>query len=386
MSCIIVTLFLRNDNVINSNIFHLYILYSVFSSLTNSSVICSYGVIKESHIAEKSSRTVTIKNSTFSDNTGNTQLNMFNFALINLLPHVSSNLKMTVQSYGYYYNIKFYKCTFTRNTNMKVLIYVKLPSTDVAIGYIAVLNCSISNNNNVTFIKVEWPTQITYDKVIYVSLVFVNVSSNKHHYGDNLISITNGYLRIRAFFFIQNGYYDNVIIFHPSMLYVRDYSEISSNYARHIIKAQDNSFMFIHYLATINISQNVVYKVFKQVSNFERHTTPIYPFQISIGKLKLNNLHSNAVNCTLLLSKNMEMISKILPTDTISYMNNKCKWLEGTFYQKINANVSIVYHKIVRWNNTFVNETVKRLIPLSVCPCLLISNDNYVQLLCGKCI
>ena len=56
-------------------------------------------------------------------------------------------------------------------------------------------------------------------------------------------------------------------------------------------------------------------------------------------------------------------------------MNNKCKWLEDTFYQKINANVSIAFHKIVRWNNTIINETVKRLIPLSVCPCL--SDYNY---------
>ena len=205
-------------------------------------------------------------------------------------------------------------------------------------------------------------------------LGFVNVSSNKHHH-DNLISITNGYLRIKSLLFIQNGYYDNVLNFQSSILYVQKYNEISSNYARHIIKAQGNSFIFIHYLAIINISHNVVYKVFKQINNFEGYATPICPLQVSITEAKLNNLHFNKVNRTLLLSKNMEMISKILPTDIISYMNNKCKWLEGTFYQKINANVSIAYHKIVRWNNTFVNKTVKRLISLSVCPCL--SNDNY---------
>ena len=194
-------------------------------------------------MAGKSIRTIIIKNSTFSGNTEHPQLNMFNIVLINLLPYVSSNLKIAVQSYLLYYIIWFYACTFTRNTNMKALIYVKLPSTDVTIGYISFYKCTISNNKNVTFIKVEHPTQITYDKVIYILLVLVHVSSNKHHYGENLISITNGCLRIRFLFFIQNGYYDNVLNFQSSILYVRDYSEISSNYARQIIKAQGNSFI-----------------------------------------------------------------------------------------------------------------------------------------------
>ena len=371
--CVIVTLFLRNSNDAAKNNFHLYILNSAFSNLINSSVICSYGVIKEACniITEKNSRHIKIKNSTFSDNTGNPQLNIFNIVLRNFFPYVSSNFKIATQSNRQNYNIRFHTCTFIRNTNMKALINVKLPSTDLTVAYMAIINCTISDNQNVTFIKVEQPTQITYDKVIFIVLAFINVSSNKHHYGENFISITNGYIRIRDLFFIQNGYYDSVFNFQSSKLYVQKYYEISSNYARHIIKAQGSSFILIHYLATINISHNVVYKVF----NFERHATPICPFQVSIGNTRLNNLYFSAVNCTLLLSKNMEMISRILPTDLISYMNNKCKWLEGTFYQKINANVSIAYHNIVRWNNTFVNETVKRLIPLSVCPCL--SNDNY---------
>ena len=175
-------------------------------------------------------------------------------------------------------------------------------------------------------------------------LAVVHVHSNKHHYGDNLISVTNGYLCIKFLFLIQNGYYDNVFNFQSSKLYVMDYNEISSNYARHVIKAQGNSFIFIHYLATINISHNIVYKVFKQINNFERHSTPTCPLQVYITESDLNNLHFNAVKCTLLVSNNMEMISRILPTDIISYVNNKCKWLEGTFYQKINANVSIAYH------------------------------------------
>ena len=237
---------------------------------------------------------------------------MFNIVLINLLPYVSLSLMEVTQSHGNYYGIRFHKCTFTRNINMKALIYIKLPSTDVTIGYKTFLKCTIFDNKNVTFINVEQPTQITYDKVIYILLVHVNMSSNKHHYGNNLISITNGCLIVKFLFLIQNSYYDNVLNFQSSILYIRNYKEIESNYARHIIKAQGNLFIFMHYLATINISHNVVYKVF----NFEKHATPICPIQVSIGIQNLYDLHFNDVSkCTLLLSNNMEMISRILPTD-----------------------------------------------------------------------
>ena len=160
---------------------------------------------------------------------------------------------------------------------MKALIYVKLPNTERNVGYINILNCTISDNKNVTFIKVELPKQVTHNNIIEILMHFVNVSSNRHHYGDNLVSITNGYLIAKSLFFIQNGYYDNVFNLQSS-LYVSDYNEISSNYARHIIKAQCTSYIFINILATINISHNIVYKVFKQLSNFERHATRICPF------------------------------------------------------------------------------------------------------------
>ena len=127
LSCVIVTLFLRNDRDNINNSFYLIILNSVFSNLTNSSVIRSYGVIMETSMAGKSIRTIIIKNSTFSDYTESPQLNMFNIVLINLLPYISSNLKMDTQLYERYYIIRLYACIFIRNSNMKALIYVTGP-------------------------------------------------------------------------------------------------------------------------------------------------------------------------------------------------------------------------------------------------------------------
>ena len=92
LSCVIVTLFLRNHNDDAKNTFYLRVLNFAFINLTNSSVMCSYGVIKETSMAEKGGWHITIRNSTFSDNSGNPQLNMFEIILINLLPYIKYKL------------------------------------------------------------------------------------------------------------------------------------------------------------------------------------------------------------------------------------------------------------------------------------------------------
>ena len=70
------------------------------------------------------------------------------------------------------------------------------------------------------------------------------------------------------------------------------------------------------------------------------------------------------------------MISKILPTDIISHFYKNCTWLTGSLFQKLKANVNIVYNLIVKYNNIFVSKnTTERIIPSSVCPCL--NNNSY---------
>ena len=275
----------------------------------------------------------------------------------------------------YHYFFQFDECIFTRNANIKALIYVKVPIAYTTVRYIAIAKSSISDNKNMTFIKVELRFWTTYFMIICISLTSVNVTSNEYHYVDNnLILIANGLLLFRSVFFHQNGYFDNIVYLQSSILYINNYNNISSNYARHIIKAQSNSYIFIYYLATVNISHNVVYKVIKQVSSVEKHAIPLCPLQV-YGRILQNSFHFDSVKCVLLLINNMEMTSKILPSEIISYANSKCEWFESNIFQLINVNVLIAYHKIIRMNNTFVNKTTKRLIPLSVCPCL--SNSSY---------
>ena len=372
--CAIVTVFLQNDKHDIRNIFWLQILNSNFSNLKNSSVLCSYVDTMEGSTTQKQSdRHITIKNSKFSGNSGYPNLNLFNILFRFVKIRILSNAIVSLTQLYHYY-IQFDECIFTRNTDMKALIYVRVPITYTSVGYIAINKSSFYDNKSVTLIKVELRFRTIYYMIIYISLISVNISSNEFHYGDSdLILIANGLLQFRSVSFTQNGYFDSIIYLQSSMLYIKGYNEISNNHARHIIKAQSNSFIFMYYLATIIISHNVVYKVIKQVSAVEKHAIPLCPLQVY--GYNPNNFQLDSVKCSLLLTNNIEMVSKILPSEIIAYANNKCEWFENNFFQMINANVHVVYHKIIKSNNTFVNKTAKRLVALSVCPCL--SNDSY---------
>ena len=372
--CVIVTMYLRNkkNSTVTGDIFRLEIINSVFSNLKNSSVLCSYGeTIEGLKIMQRSYRYIRIKNCKFFDNTGNPDLNLMNI----VLEHYKTDFGMTMPlTQIYFYAIKIHNCTFTRNTNIKALINIRPPNTQTKIGYTAIYKTTITDNNNVSFIKVERESRTIYYEIIYILLISVNVSSNEHHYTDNLILIANAFLILKSVLFSQNSYYDNIVYLQSSVLLLKGYNNINNNYAIHIIKAQSNSFLYMHYLATVNISHNVVYKVIKQVSAVEKHAAPLCPLQV-YDSITPNNFQLDSVQCTLLLTNNIEMISKILPSDIISYAHNRCEWFEDTIFQKINANILIAYQKIIISNNVFVNKTTPRLILLSVCPCS--SNSSY---------
>ena len=270
--------------------------------------------------------------------------------------------------------IKFTNCIFTKNVNMEAIIYITPPTKYMSIGYISISKSTFYKNKNTNFIKVKKESRDILYVTTYLILHSVNISCNEHDDGDNLILISNGRIWfLKSVFFNQNGYYENIINLQSSLLMFRQYTEISSNHARHIVKAQGNSFLFMQAFTTVNISHNIVYKTIKQVSALEKHTVHICPLQSFYTQCKV--LH-NQMNLRLLLLHNTEMTSKILPTEIISYVNKECTWLEDTCFQKMNINVSAVYHKIVYYSNTFVNKTTKnRLIPLNVCPCL--NNSRY---------
>ena len=359
--CVIVIMYLQNDKHDTANGYRVELLNSDFSSLKNSSILCAYGgtLVKSMQGAsKKSSRYIIITNSRFYNNSGNPNLSMFNIILGFIDSYFISHITVS-KAQVYHYFIWFDECIFTRNTDISAVIYIRPPIAHTTVGYLTIIKSSFSDNKNVAFIKVVLKYQTIYYMIIYVSLTNVNVSSNEYYIDNNLILIANGLLQFRHVFFIQNICYDNIVYLQSSLLYIKRYNEISSNYARHIIKAQSNSFLFIHYLAIFNISHNVVFKVTKIVSNIEKYATPICPLQIYVG-INHRNFYLDLLNCSLILSNNTEMISKILPNEIISYINNKCNWLGGTVFQKIEADVHMTYHKVISMSNTYGNTTTER--------------------------
>ena len=377
--CVILLLFfLENDKDDEEcNKFELnhkvYIQNSVFSNFKNSSILCYYGEANCNRQNNDLKMSVIIKNSTISNNIGYYRwTHMFYINLKSL----SSIYFITPQHKKKFYNTFIFKdCVFKNNAEMNAAIYVKPPSTDTIVGYILINNSTFYKNRNVNFIIVKKEYQTLWYVTTSFRLQHVNISNNKHSKGSSMILVTSGIIILSNVTINQNRYYRNVISLRSSVLLFKRYTEISNNYARHAIKAQSKSFLLINVAVTANISHNVVYKTTKLVSNFEENAVPICPLQ-GYKIVFSRNFQLNNISCKFLLLHNTEMVSKVLPTQLFLHVNNKCTWLIGSIFQKMRIQVNTIYNTIIKYNNTFVNKnTIKRKIPLTVCPCL--NNSNY---------
>ena len=380
--CIISLLFLENDgeSMKSALIFKIFIQNSIFSNLKNSSILCYYG---EAHYNKQydfaRTRSVLIKNCTVSSNVGHHHSSMF-YIVFKSLSRVTSWWFINGNEVKRMNNLFVFKdCAFTSNFDMNAVIYVQPATTDAIVGQIMIYDSTFLSNRNTHLIIVKKEYQSLWYMTTQFWLYRVNISNNEHNYGNSLILVTSGIITLRYVLFNQNRYYRNIISLRSSMLFFMRYTEITNNHARQVVKAQSKSFLFIDVSVIVNISHNVVYKIIKLVSTFEKNAVPICPLQ-SHHKTRLQHidlqLNKTLISCKLLLLHNTEMISKILPTEIISYDSKNCTWLKGSIFEKLNANVSTVYNKIVKYNSTFVNKSnIERTIPLSICPCL--NNSNY---------
>ena len=212
--CAVAVLFFQSNVCIKEQIFRHNLMFhiqnSVFSNLRNSSVLYYYGEA-DGECDVEFSRTVVIENSTFSNNSADPQSKMF-YIILKSLPRNEKVVQRKLYSV-----IIFHKCIFTRNTNMEAIIYLRPPTTEATVAYIMINNSTFYENKNVNFIKVKKESQTTWYVTIYFRLSFVNISSNEHNCGDNLILITNGHISIRSVVLNQNCYYENIINLQSSM-------------------------------------------------------------------------------------------------------------------------------------------------------------------------
>ena len=201
----------------------------------------------------------------------------------------------------------------TGNRDMKAVIYVKPSILDTSVGRIEIYTSAFQKNTNVNFITVKKDYQTVWYVTSQIWLYDVNISSNEHSDGDSLILVTSGILSLFKAVFNQNKYYKTVISLQSSLLLFQTYTIITNNFARHIIKAQSRSFLFINVFKTINISHNVVYKTIKIVNTFEKNAVPICPFQGHHTQVyKVFQLQLKKVYFKLILFHNTEMISNPL--------------------------------------------------------------------------
>ena len=342
---------------------------TVFANLSNSSALYYYG--NENSANKQTIPSLLIRNVTVMHNTGFGLLKMFYIAIYDF-----EAFSDTVQKYkftgGLTYVLRFFNCSFVENTNIEFMIHVQPLSYSKQV-YMKIDSSTFHNNINVCFLKVTEYYGYIPNIVTNVALTGLTVSyNNQHYYGRDLILITNARVLCSNNIFIDNYYeYNSVIKLHYSRIYFIRNNRIIKNKARYIIKAQRGSIFYLHSFATVIIVGNVVYKVVIQENTIERSEVHICPLQV-ISNIQFANI--DAINCTFLLLNNTEMISKSLPDQFLPFNNINCKWRFETMISK-NLNVSVVYHKIIQYDNTYINKTSKRFIPTSVCPCS--QNGSY---------
>ena len=338
----------------------------MFANLSNTSALCYYGKINRNHEIQ-GAPTLTITNITVMNNIGFGYLKMFYIKLGGLkTTKRTSNGTRTIKV-EYTGFSKFYNCSFFRNTNIQVMLYVE-PFSQSNLVHILIVNTTFHNNTEVHFLKVGGhivlPNIMT--SVFLTNLTVLN--NDQRYYGNDLILITNAYAFLSKTCFAHNTCkYNSVIKLHSSMTYFLLSNRFIKNKARYLIKAQEGSMFFIHRFATVSVVDNIAYKVILQENTSDNFGAAICPLQVHDIHRRGQPINLDSIYCIFILLNNTEMVWRPLPGQFLPFINTNCIWYPGSNLKKFNA--SVVYHKIIQYNNNaFMNKTTERSLPLSVCP------------------
>ena len=141
--CAITQLFLESDKKYQK--FAICIQNSAFSGLKNCTILCYYGEANRVYGTKYCDNTVArirsviIKNSTISNNTGHNQLNMFYIAFKSLL-HYKGWWQWFTTKLLMHNIIAFKDCIFSNNSDINTIIYVKPSTTAILVGQIIISN------------------------------------------------------------------------------------------------------------------------------------------------------------------------------------------------------------------------------------------------------
>ena len=243
------------------------------------------------------------------------------------------------------------------------MIQITPASSRAITGYIYIINSTFCHNNNAHFLNLESDRDNVWQLSNYVHIHTINISSNRHLEGQNLLSATNCMMRYSGTTFItNNSLYKNIMKLHLSGTIFQHNITIVSNTARQIFYG---SVILIHENTTLNVSFNTVYMVIRQTLTVGVSTRKVCGVQFYSEKGNLDKLSVTEWSFKVIALSNIHMTSKNLPGHSLLYTN--CQWLAGTAFHKRTS--AEVYKHTFNIKNLVISNTNERIIPLSVCKC-----------------
>ena len=300
-------------------------------------------------------------NCVVSNNTGYSTFKMFEMILYNQGCFDTALLKQFCNQQ--YNNISYENCLFVDNENITSMIQITPASTRSTTVYIYIVNSLFCSNKNAHFLNLESDRDNVWQLSNYVHMRTINISSNRHFLGQNLLSATNCMMKYSGTTFIaNNSLYDNIMKLHLSGTIFQHNITIVSNTARQIFYG---SFILIHENTTLNVSFNTVYMVVRQTSTVGVSTRKVCGVQFYSKKGNLDKQSITEWSFKVIALNNTHMTSKNLPGNSLLYTN--CQWLAGTAFHKRTS--AEVYKQVFNVTNLVISNINKRVIPLSVCKC-----------------
>ena len=258
-------------------------------------------------------------------------------------------------------NISFVNSKFVNNHNITSMIHLTPASSRATTGFVYIVNSSFCNNNNAHFLNLESDRENVWQLSNYIRIHTVNISSNRHFEGQNLLSATNCWIRCSGNTLItNNSLYENIMKLHLSGTIFQHNITIVGNTARQMFYG---SYVFIGDNTIINVSLNTVYLVAQQTIDVSARKA--CGFQFYSKKGNLDKLSVTKWSFKVIARNNIHMTYKHLLGNNLLYTT--CQWLSGTAFHTRNS--SEVYKHTFTFKHLVIDNTNKRIIPLSVCKC-----------------
>ena len=303
---------------------------------------------------------LTIMNCAITSNIGSPSLKMF---------YITLNNTNCIQLYMYFklYHlqqhvyVRFTNCTFERNFNMSSIIYLSPISSRSITCYLHVTTSSFHNNRNVHLLIMRNDEDNIWQNSNIILIKQVNITSNFHDKGQNLMSFTNSLVNLHGpIKIMDNKHYINILNFHLSVSVLKYNINITNNTVRQLLTG---TFVVLWINTNLVITRNVVYILLNQIHTFSSNSEPICTIQL----FSLNDIFNISKLLThITMSNNIHMISKYLPN-----YDYRCRWLAGNAFQRSGLEPKFVYEKLIEIkNNTIISENQIRPVPLSICKCI----------------